>query len=83
LLQLGVLRPAATDQPGGTAANTTGCNGRLGCGIEIWVPQQPQGVVASQIQQGLISAAAQLTGLVQLERAQPPNSLWWLVTHKI
>jgi hypothetical protein len=55
----------------------------LGCGIEIWVPQQPQGVVASQIQQGLISAAAQLTWLVQLERAQPPNSLWWLVTHKI
>tara|TARA_A100001234_G_scaffold84856_1_gene74706 strand:- start:599 stop:766 length:168 start_codon:yes stop_codon:yes gene_type:complete len=55
----------------------------LGCSIELWVPQQPQGVVAGEIQQGLISAAAQLTGLAYLERAQPPNSLWWLVTHKI
>jgi len=55
----------------------------LGCGIEIWVPQQPQGVVAGEIQQGLISAAAQLTWLVHLARSQPPNSLWWLVTHKI
>ena len=78
-----MLRPAAADQPGGTTANAARGNGRLGCGIELWVPQQPQGVVAGEIQQGLISAIAQLTGLLQLERAQPPNSLWWLVTHKI